>query len=117
MSEVDYFNKKVRNNKRLAGQLAGKYEFFGKHNRFAIAPVHTRFDSVDWFCWDAEILDKYPHPRTHLYTKEIIGQKDSYREARDFIITTIQNDPKEIKERKELLSRIVCEHIMTKRIY
>jgi len=100
MFEVDYFNKKVRNNKKLAGQLAGKKEFFGKHNRFAIAPVHTRFDSVDWFCRDAEKLDKFGLP-------EIIGQKDSYREARDFIITTIQNDPKEIKEIEELLSRII----------
>ena len=100
MFEVDYFNKKVRNNKRLAGQLAGKKEFFGKHNRFAIAPVHTRFDKVDWFCWDAEKLDKFGLP-------EVIGQKDSYREAREFAIDTLTNDPKQIKAWEELLSRII----------
>jgi len=100
MFEVDYFNKKVRNNKRLAGQLAGKKEFFGKHNRFAIAPVHTRFDKVDWFCWDAEKLDEFGLP-------EVIGQKDSYREVREFAIDTLTNDPKQIKAWEELLSRII----------
>tara|TARA_Y100001963_G_C6578882_1_gene352450 strand:- start:364 stop:675 length:312 start_codon:yes stop_codon:yes gene_type:complete len=100
MFEVDYFNKKVRNNKKLAGQLAGKKEFFGKHDRFAIAPVHTRFAyKIDWFCWDAEKLDKFGLP-------EVIGQKDSYREAREFVIDTLTNDPKEIRETEELLSRL-----------
>jgi hypothetical protein len=88
MFEVDYFNKKVRNNKKLAGQLAGKKEFFGKHNRFAIAPVHTRFDKVDWFCWDAEKLSK-DLPESYA---SIIGQKDSYKEAYQFIFEQMYNN-------------------------
>lgn len=36
--------KAIANNKNLAGQQADKKEFFGKFKRYAIAPVHTRFD-------------------------------------------------------------------------
>lgn len=48
---------KITNNKNLAGQQADKKEFFGEFKRYAIAPVHTRFDSVMWFVWDAEVVD------------------------------------------------------------
>jgi len=87
-TQVGYFFREVENNKRLAGQLAGKKEFFGKHNRFAIAPVHTRFDKVDWFCWDAEKLSE-DLPESYA---SIIGQKDSYKEAYEFIFEQMYNN-------------------------
>ena len=47
----------INNNPKLAGQLAAKKELFGGHSRYAIAPIHTRFDAVEWFVWDAEKID------------------------------------------------------------
>lgn len=47
----------MTNNPNLAGQLAAKKELFGGHSRYAIAPIHTRFDAVEWFVWDAERID------------------------------------------------------------
>ena len=47
----------MKNNPNLAGQLAAKKELFGGHSRYAIAPIHTRFDAVEWFVWDAERID------------------------------------------------------------
>lgn len=47
----------LRNNPLRAGQLAGKREFFGGWSRYAIAPIHTRFDAVEWFVWDADKID------------------------------------------------------------
>jgi hypothetical protein len=47
----------MTNNSKLAGQLAAKKELFGGHSRYAIAPIHTRFDAVQWFVWDAEQID------------------------------------------------------------
>jgi len=46
-----------RNNPELAGQLAGRKEFFGPNSRFAVAPVHTRFEAIEWFVWDSEQID------------------------------------------------------------
>lgn len=43
------------------GQLAGMKIIFGASKRYAIAPVHTRFSTISWFVWDAEIYDMdYP---------------------------------------------------------
>ncbi|CAB4166436.1 hypothetical protein UFOVP838_28 [uncultured Caudovirales phage] len=47
----------MTNNPKLAGQLAAKKELFGGHSRYAVAPIHTRFDAVEWFVWDAEQID------------------------------------------------------------
>lgn len=47
----------MKNNPNLAGQLAAKKVLFGGCSRYAIAPVHTRFDAVEWFVWDAETID------------------------------------------------------------
>jgi hypothetical protein len=47
----------ITNNPRLAGEIAGKRELVGRFNRYAVAPVHTRFDAVEWFVWDAEQQD------------------------------------------------------------
>lgn len=56
------------NNPNLAGQLADSKVLFGPHKRLAIAPIHTRFDAVEWVVWDAE----RPCPDTGL--PEIIRQ-------------------------------------------
>lgn len=44
----------VTNNKNIAGQIASDKIRFGECGRYAIAAVHTRFDAVQWFVWDAE---------------------------------------------------------------
>jgi hypothetical protein len=49
--------KTLTNDKEKAGQLASKKVLFGEFNRYAIAPVYTRFDSVSWFVWDANKTD------------------------------------------------------------
>jgi hypothetical protein len=38
----------------VAGQLAGEKVRIGK---FSVAPVHTRFGTVQWFVWDEERMD------------------------------------------------------------
>jgi hypothetical protein len=40
------------------GQLAAPKRIFGDWRRYAVAPVHTRFDAVEWFVWDAESWDE-----------------------------------------------------------
>lgn len=47
----------VANNPNVAGSLATPKELFGECGRFAVAAVHTRFDAVEWFVWDAETVD------------------------------------------------------------
>lgn len=47
----------IINNPKLAGQLAARKELFGDYSRYAIAPIHTRFDKVEWFVWDADVVD------------------------------------------------------------
>jgi hypothetical protein len=46
--------KSSPNNTLLAGQLASRKITFGRLSRYAVAAVHTRFDAVEWFVWDAE---------------------------------------------------------------
>lgn len=62
------------NNPNLAGQKAGNPELFGECSRYAVYPVHTRFDAVQWFVADAELLDELTK------MPSIIRQADS-REA------------------------------------
>lgn len=47
----------MKNDPKRAGQLAAKKELFGGYSRYAVAPVHTRFNAVEWFVWDAEKID------------------------------------------------------------
>lgn len=50
------FRKVAQNNPADAGKLAARKVLFSA-SRYAIAPVHTRFDAVQWFVWDAENCD------------------------------------------------------------
>lgn len=45
----DYVNNPIR-----AGELAARKRLFGPYSRYAVAPVYTRFDAIEWFVWDAE---------------------------------------------------------------
>jgi len=60
------------NNPALKGSLAAPKQFFGEHNRYAVAPVHTRFDAVEWFVWDAM------HDDADMNRAVVIRQGDSY---------------------------------------
>lgn len=51
------FPKLPANNPLLKGQLAARKQFFDGY-RFAVAPIHTRFDALEWFVWDANVTDK-----------------------------------------------------------
>ncbi len=42
------------NDPAKAGQPACRKQMFGASNRYAVAPVHTRFEAVEYFVWDAE---------------------------------------------------------------
>ena len=48
------FKPTYRNDPTKAGRPAARKQFFGGYSRYAVAPVHTRFDAVEWFVWDAE---------------------------------------------------------------
>jgi hypothetical protein len=50
------------NDPSKAGQLASKKIIFGHNGRYAVAAVHTRFDSVQYFVWDAETVDSAGFP-------------------------------------------------------
>lgn len=52
----------VLNNPSKAGKRAGRAKFYGDNSRFAVYPVHTRFDAVAWFVADAENLDEFGLP-------------------------------------------------------
>jgi len=43
----------LHNDPSRKGQLAASKRLFGEYSRYAVAPVHTRFDAVEWFVWDA----------------------------------------------------------------
>jgi len=48
----------IENDPRRKGQLAARKQLFGPHHRYAVAPVHTRFDTLVWMVWDAEEIDR-----------------------------------------------------------
>lgn len=43
----------LQNDPARKGQLAAPKRLFGDFRRYAVAPIHTRFDAVEWFVWDA----------------------------------------------------------------
>ena len=48
------FRSVPKSNPLMKGALAAPKQRFGDSGRYAVAPVHTRFDAVEWFVWDAE---------------------------------------------------------------
>lgn len=69
------FRSVPKNNPLMKGALAAPKQRFGDSGRYAVAPVHTRFDAVEWFVWDAE------HPLSTLSRAEVIRQANSLEEA------------------------------------
>jgi len=58
------------NNPALGGKRAGKARFFGPHSRYAVFPIHTRFESVAWVVQDAEVLDQCGLPDAAIFNTE-----------------------------------------------
>ena len=48
------FPSTIINDPTRKGELAAGKQVFGPNNRYAVAPVHSRFDAVGWFVWDTE---------------------------------------------------------------
>ena len=70
---------RIKNHTSKCGALAARKQLFGENSRYAIAPIHTRFGTVQWFVWDAE------HPNCG-FTAEVIRQEDCLEAAmRDFM--------------------------------
>lgn len=63
------------NNPSLKGSPAAKKQFFGENSRFAVWPVHTRFDAIEWFVADAA------HPASDMTRAEVIRQSATLEEA------------------------------------
>lgn len=57
------------------GELAARKQRFGDNGRYAVAPIFTRFDAVEWFVWDAE------HPLSDLSHAEVIRQAETLAQA------------------------------------
>jgi len=56
------------------GQLAAPKRLFGDYSRYAVAPVHTRGDAIEWFVWDAHTDDGTGRP-------DVIRQASTEAEA------------------------------------
>ena len=72
---MQYTSRIAENNPRLADSLAGNKMLFGKRKRYAVAPMHTRFDAVSWCVFDAmtdDPLDGSP---------AVIRQENSFEAA------------------------------------
>ncbi len=69
------FAASYTNNPSLKGSLAAPKQRFGEAGRYAVAPIHTRFDEVEWFVWDAE------HPASSISRAEVIRQAPTLEEA------------------------------------
>ena len=68
---VDYTFTVSSNNPDKKGSLAGRKVLFGEYSRYAVAPIHTRFDAVEWFVWDASVNG----------TPEVIRQAPTFEAA------------------------------------
>lgn len=76
---MDYPYKVAKNDNDKAGELAGKKFLFGFCSRYAVAPVHTRFDQVQWFVWDAELITCSDY--LNGLRPPVIRQSDSFEHA------------------------------------
>ena len=60
----------MRNNPKLAGKRAGKARFYGPYSRFAVYPIHTRFEDITWVVSDADTLDQFGLPDIFIFDTE-----------------------------------------------
>lgn len=68
----------LRNDPTRKGQLAAPKRLFGAHHRYAVAPVHTRFDAVQWFVWDAETYSA-PDDATPAVIRQAASEEEAVR--------------------------------------
>jgi len=52
------FSSPLTNNPMLRGSLSAPKQRFGDFGRYTIAPIHTRFNAVEWVVWDADTIDE-----------------------------------------------------------
>lgn len=71
------FSAIAANNPALKGQAAARKQRFGENGRYAVWPVHTRFDAIEWFVADAE------HPLSDMSHAEVIRQSPTLEVALD----------------------------------
>lgn len=86
-------NEVVLNDPRCAGQRASMHqELVGSFSRFAVFPIHTRFDRVCWIVTDAERADDL--------TREpmIVGQCDTREDAIARALA-VESSAKEVQHR------------------
>lgn len=76
--------KAQANNPKRAGERASSLKFFGDRGRYAVAAIHTRFDAVEWFVWDAE------HPNATMNRSEVIRQEPTLEQALAGLIETAE---------------------------
>ncbi|WP_439579346.1 hypothetical protein [Elioraea sp.] len=60
----------IINNPALKGKRASKATFYGPFKRFALYPIHTRFDAVAWVVSDAETVDTDGLPEIAIFDRE-----------------------------------------------
>jgi len=65
------FPPTLSNNPMLKGSPAAPKQRFGDGGRYAVWPIHTRFDAVEWFVADAE------HPFSDMNHAEVIRQAET----------------------------------------
>jgi hypothetical protein len=70
----------VTNDPARNGELAADKQFFGPLNRYAAAPVHSRFENVCWFVWDADVPGDDYDPIMG-YSPAVIRITDSFTKA------------------------------------
>lgn len=68
------FSPSIANKPELKGELAAKKRVFGSHSQYAVAPVYTRFEAVEWFVWNVEKPNEYGLP-------EVIRQAPTLEQA------------------------------------
>ena len=64
----------IKNDPSKKGQRASNPVFFGECKRFCAYAIHTRFDAVEWFVFDAEKIDSDGLP-------DVASQADTFEDA------------------------------------
>jgi len=64
----------IKNDTNKAGMIASKPKFF-MLSQIKVAAIHTRFDNVQWFVWDAGVIDELTG------RPEVVGQYETEHDA------------------------------------
>lgn len=72
-----HYTNLPKNVPKLAGSRAARKLFFGVNCRYAVWPIHTRFNKLSWFVYD------YLHPSGKT---SVIRQEDTLSKALEGLI-------------------------------